>query len=93
MGNVEAILKQAGLDFRHVVMSTIFLDCYENLEVTDKVYNEFFEDGNEPAASTSFVEWIPGGLHVEITCIATTDLAARKIVRPAGLNTACSRGP
>ena len=85
MRNVEATLKQAGLDFRHVVMSNIFLDRYENLEVTDKVYNEFFEDGNEPAASTSFVDWIPGGSHVEITCIATTDLSARKVVRPAGL--------
>ena len=85
MRNVEATLKLAGLDFRHVVMSNIFLDRYENLEVTDKVYNEFFEDGNEPAASTSFVDWIPGGSHVEITCIATTDLSARKAVKPAGL--------
>ncbi len=67
------------------VMSNIFLDRYENLEVTDKVYNEFFDDGTEPAASTSFVDWIPGGSHVEITCIATTDLTARKVVRPAGL--------
>ena len=33
MRNVEATLKQAGLDFRHVVMSNIFLDRYENLEV------------------------------------------------------------
>ena len=66
-------------------MSNIFLDRYENLEVTDKVYNEFFDDGTEPAASTSFVDWIPGGSHVEITCIATTDLAARKVVRPASL--------
>ena len=60
MRNVEATLKQAGLDFRHVVMSNIFLDRYENLEVTDKVYNEFFEDGNEPAASTSFRRLDPG---------------------------------
>jgi len=85
MRNVQATLKQAGLDFRHVVMSNIFLDRYENLEITDHVYNEFFEDGNEPAASTSFVDWIPGGSHIEITCIATTDLSARKVVRPAGL--------
>ena len=55
------------------------------MKSTDKVYNEFFEDGNEPAASTSFVDWIPGGSHVEITCIATTNLSARKVVRPAGL--------
>jgi 2-iminobutanoate/2-iminopropanoate deaminase len=85
MKNVESTLKLAGLDFRNVVMSNVFLDRQENLEVAAKVYNEFFEDGNEPACSTSFVNWIPGGSHVEITCIATTDLASRKIVRPAAL--------
>jgi 2-iminobutanoate/2-iminopropanoate deaminase len=84
MKNVETTLKQAGLDFRHVVMSHVFLDKYENLEATNKVYQEFFEDGNEPASATVFVDWIPGGSHVEITCIATTDLASRKVVRPAG---------
>jgi 2-iminobutanoate/2-iminopropanoate deaminase len=85
MRNVETTLKQAGLDFRHVVMSHVFLDKYENLEVANKVYNEFFEDGNEPACATGFVDWIPGGSHVEVTCIATTDLSTRKVVRPAGL--------
>src|SRR5262249_42956547 len=85
MKNVEATLKQAGLDFRHVVMSHVFLDKYENLDVANKVYNEFFEDGDEPACSTVFVDWIPGGSHVEVTCIATTDLSGRKVVRPSGL--------
>ena len=85
MRNVEATLKQAGLDFRNVVMSHVFLDKYDNLGVADKVYNEFFEDGNEPACATVFVDWIPGGSHVEVTCIATTDLANRKVVRPPGI--------
>jgi 2-iminobutanoate/2-iminopropanoate deaminase len=85
MRNVEATLKQAGLDFRHVVMSHVFLDNYANLGVADKVYHEFFEDGNEPACATVFVDWIPGGSHVEVTCIATTDLPGRKVVRPAGM--------
>ena len=85
MKNVEATLKQAGLDFRHVVMSHVFLDRYENLEVANRVYNEFFEDGNEPACATVFVDWIPGGSHVEVTCIATTDLASREVVRPASI--------
>jgi 2-iminobutanoate/2-iminopropanoate deaminase len=85
MRNVETTLKQAGLDFRHVVMSHVFLDKYENLEMAGKVYNEFFEDGNEPACATVFVDWIPGGSHVEVTCIATTDLATRKVVRPAAI--------
>ncbi len=84
MKNVEATLKEAGLDFRHVVMSHVFLDKYENLEAANRVYNEFFEDGNEPACATVFVDWIPGGSHVEVTCLATTDLASRKVVRPSG---------
>jgi enamine deaminase RidA (YjgF/YER057c/UK114 family) len=85
MRNVEATLKQAGLDFRHVVMSHVFLDKYENHATAQKVYNEFFEAGNEPACATVFVDWIPGGSHVEVTCIATTDLSTRKVVRPSGL--------
>jgi 2-iminobutanoate/2-iminopropanoate deaminase len=84
--NVQTTLKQAGLDFRHVVMSHVFLDNADNLEVANKVYKEFFEDGNEPACATVFVDWLPGGSHVEVTCLATTDLSARKVVRPAGMN-------
>ncbi len=85
MKNVGTTLNQAGLDFRHVVMSHVFLDKYENLDVANKVYNEFFENGNEPACATVFVDFIPAGMPVEITCIATTDLASRKVVRPSSL--------
>lgn len=85
MGNVEATLKQAGLDFRHVVMSYVFLDKRENLALADKVYKEFFKAGDEPACATVFVDWIPGGSHVEVTVTATTDLAKRKVVRPADM--------
>src|SRR5262249_41212966 len=67
------------------VMSHVFLDKYENLEVANRVYREFFREGDEPACATVFVDWIPGGSHVEVTCIATTDLAGRKVVRPDGL--------
>jgi len=85
MRNVEATLKEAGLDFRHVVMSNIFLDDPKNLAATAAVYDECFENGSEPACATTVVDWIPGGSHVEVTCIATTDLANRKVVRPASL--------
>ena len=85
MRNVESVLKEAGLDFRHVVMSHIFLDDYKNFGIANKVYSEFFEYGNEPARATIFVDWLPGDSHVEITCIATTDLSKRKVVRPASM--------
>jgi 2-iminobutanoate/2-iminopropanoate deaminase len=86
MRNVKATLDLAGLGFRNVVMSHVFLDKSENLAAANKVYKEFFEDGDEPACATVLVDWIPGGSHVEVTCIATTDLPARKVVRPSGVS-------
>jgi len=82
---MEAALSAAGLDFRHVVWSNIYLDSYDNYGIFNKVYSEFFEYGDEPARVTVFVEGIPGGNHVEVTCIATTDLKSRKVVRPASM--------
>ena len=92
MRNVETTLKQARLDFRNVVMSHVFLDHSENLDVANKVYNEYFDDGNEPACATVFVDWIPGGSHVEVTCFATTDLPGRKVVRPESVRIGPSEG-
>jgi 2-iminobutanoate/2-iminopropanoate deaminase len=86
MRNVGTVLEAAGLDFRHVVMNHVYLDSSDRYSLANKVYSEFFEFGNEPACSTVFVDHIPGGSHVEITCLATTDLARRKVVRPAGMN-------
>jgi 2-iminobutanoate/2-iminopropanoate deaminase len=63
------------------------LDKQENLEVANKVYKEFFKAGDEPACATVFVDWIPGGSHVEVTCIATTALDSRKVVCPARMKT------
>ena len=85
MKNMEFALNEAGLDFSHVVWSNIYLDNYDNYGITNKVYSEFFEYGDEPARVTAFVEGIPGGNHIEVTCIATTDLSGRKIVRPSSM--------
>jgi 2-iminobutanoate/2-iminopropanoate deaminase len=87
MRNVEATLKEAGLDFRHVVMSHVFLDDPKNAAAAAKIYGEFVQAGSEPACATVVVDWIPGGSHVEVTCIATTDLGRRKAVRPAEIHT------
>jgi enamine deaminase RidA (YjgF/YER057c/UK114 family) len=86
MRNVEATLKEAGLDFRNVVMSHIFLDDANNGAAAAAVYNEFFEEASAPAIAGVVVDWIPGGSHVEVTCTATTDLASRRVVRPATYN-------
>jgi enamine deaminase RidA (YjgF/YER057c/UK114 family) len=83
--NVGTVLQAAGLGFRHVVMNQVYLDNTDNYSLANKVYSEFFEFGDEPARATIFVDHIPGGSHVEITCLATTDLPSRKVVRPPSM--------
>ena len=85
MKNMESALNATGLGFGHVVWSNIYLDDHDNLGIFNKVYSEFFDYGNEPARVTVFCEGIPGGNHVEVTCIATTNLAGRELVRPASM--------
>ena len=53
---------------------------------TESAYGEFFKAGDEPALAIVPVDWIPGGSHVEVTCIATTDLSRRRVVRPSKLS-------
>lgn len=84
MKNVEDTLKEAGLDFRHVVMSHLFVDDSNNLRKALDLYAENFKSGDLPAVAPAVVDWIPGGSHVEITCIATADLAQRRVVRSEG---------
>jgi 2-iminobutanoate/2-iminopropanoate deaminase len=86
MRNIQSVLKEAGLDFRHAVMMHVFLDRFENYAAAAKVYKEFFRPGQEPAIAPVLVDWIPGDSHVEITCWATTDLKGRKAVRPKGMS-------
>ena len=45
MRNVESVLNEAGLDFRHVVFSNVYIDNYDNYGIVNKVYSEFFEFG------------------------------------------------
>ncbi|MBT4484258.1 MAG: RidA family protein [Candidatus Latescibacteria bacterium] len=85
MRKVGDTLRMSGLDYRHVVCSNVYIDNYDNYGIVNKVYSEFFEFGNEPARLTIFSDEIPGGSHIEITCIATTDLATRRVVRPSSM--------
>ena len=85
MSNVAATLKAAGLDWDNVVFSQVFLDGDADRAVTEEVYAGYFKPLHQPALAVVPVRWIPGGSHVEITCIATTDLARRKVVRPPSL--------
>lgn len=69
MQNLEAILTEAGLNFGHVVKSSIFLSDMQNFAVVNEVYGRHFRE-NPPARETVEVSCLPKNVHVEISVIA-----------------------
>ncbi len=67
--NVQAILEQAGLDFSHVVKSTVFIKDMNEFAQINEVYAEFFGE-NKPARACVEVARLPKDVKVEIEVIA-----------------------
>lgn len=70
MKNIESILKEAGLDFKNVVRSKIYLTDMSNFSKVNEVYGSYFEKGHEPARTTIEVNGLPLDVDVEIDMIA-----------------------
>jgi 2-iminobutanoate/2-iminopropanoate deaminase len=69
MTNIEVILKQAGMGWKDVVKTTIFLTDMGNFASVNKVYGAYFSD-NYPARETVEVSRLPKDVNVEISVIA-----------------------
>ncbi|MEQ8362349.1 MAG: RidA family protein [Cyclobacteriaceae bacterium] len=69
MKNLEAILKEAGMDFSHVVKCSIFLSDMNNFPKVNDAYGQYFKS-NPPARETVEVSRLPKDVNVEISCIA-----------------------
>ena len=67
--NVQAILAEAGLDFSHVVKSTVFIKDMNEFDKINEVYAEFFGE-NKPARACVEVARLPKDVKVEIEVIA-----------------------
>ena len=70
MKNLESILIKAGMSFKNVVKSTIYLDDMKNFSKVNDVYGSYFEKGDEPARETVAVKSLPKGVRIEISMIA-----------------------
>ena len=71
MKNAEAVLKNAGLGFKDVVRTTVFLTNINDFQAMNKVYAGYFPEGSiPPARSTVAVSALAGGATVEIDFIA-----------------------
>ncbi len=71
MKNLDAILKEAGLDFSHVVKTTIFLSDMAHFATVNEVYAKYFST-DHPARETVAVKGLPKAVNVEISMIATS---------------------
>lgn len=69
MNNLREVLKAAGMDFTHVVKTSIFLKDMNNFPKVNAVYGEFFQS-QPPARETVEVSRLPKDVNVEISCIA-----------------------
>jgi 2-iminobutanoate/2-iminopropanoate deaminase len=69
MENIKAILTAAGIDFSHVVKTTIFLKDMQSFAQVNEVYGSYFSD-QFPARETVAVAGLPKNVNVEISVTA-----------------------
>ena len=69
MENLKAILQEAGMDFTHIIKSSIFLMDMGQFAQVNEIYGSYFNDA-APARETIQVAGLPRGVNVEISVIA-----------------------
>ncbi|QDG54185.1 RidA family protein [Persicimonas caeni] len=69
MANLSAVLDARGLDFSHVIRTTIYLKNMTDFDKVNDIYGRFF-DSNPPARATVEVSRLPKDVLVEIDMIA-----------------------
>ncbi|MTI38811.1 RidA family protein [Fulvivirga lutimaris] len=69
MKNLDAILSEAGYEFKNVVKCSIFVKSMDDFTKINAVYGQSFTE-NPPARETVEVSRLPKDVNVEISCIA-----------------------
>lgn len=69
MENIKAILTEAGIDFSHIVKTTIFLKDMASFAQVNEVYGSYFAE-KFPARETVAVAGLPKNVNVEISVTA-----------------------
>jgi len=69
MENIKAILTEAGIDFSHIIKTTIFLMDMQNFAQVNEIYGTYFTS-EFPARETVQVAGLPKGVNVEISVTA-----------------------
>ena len=69
MKNIGAILKEAGMDYSHIIKTSIFLKDMNDFAAVNTVYGSYFKS-DFPARETVQVSRLPKDANVEISVIA-----------------------
>jgi 2-iminobutanoate/2-iminopropanoate deaminase len=93
LDRMEATLKAAGLDFRHMVFVNPYLTQKIPMGTMNRAYAKRFEFGNTPARATIQVDGLPSGANIEFTGVAVVDLAKRRAVRPKNMEPSPTASP
>lgn len=69
MENLQAVLTEAGINFDHVIKTSIFISSMGDFGQINEVYGSYFGE-MPPARETVEVRGLPKNVNVEISCIA-----------------------
>lgn len=69
LDNVKGLLESQGLDFSHVIKTTVFLDNMNDFNTVNEIYAHYFVEPY-PARSAVEVAKLPKGALIEVEIIA-----------------------
>jgi enamine deaminase RidA (YjgF/YER057c/UK114 family) len=83
LGNVQGVLRAAGMDFGSVVWMHVYVTNLQDLSAMDDVYWKLI-GSHPPARTVLVVANLPQGEKVQISCIAAANTVERKVIQPPG---------
>lgn len=90
MKNIKAVLNSMGLDFRHIVKTTIFVTDLADFNAVNEVYGSYLEKPY-PARSCVQVAALPKGAKIEIECmVIDTLIYEQQYAQSCGCDGGCS---
>ncbi|HYM10208.1 MAG TPA: RidA family protein [Bryobacterales bacterium] len=79
MENIRSTLKSGRLDLKNLAYCHVYLDDFNNYATATRVFRSYFKK-DPPAGTVLGLAGMPGGTHVEVTCVASA--GQRKAVWP-----------
>ena len=70
MKNINTVLREAKMNFSHVLKTTIFIKDMNDFQKINEVYGSFFDEATAPARETVEVARLPKDVNVEISVLA-----------------------